>query len=352
MTSLVDIWRAVDPDAGLVSGSPERLGQPVRGVARTRVAAPHLPDAADGSLLVADAGVATPLETLFGALSAAELRPVGVLLAAASATGVDRSGDLTPVLASTRSAADLADAAQRYLADESGWLAAAAAELRLLCAEATLAEPEVGTPAGLVAARIRRGVAVSVDGDLRALHERRAGRAVAARFAAIHGRLLAGNVGDRPERRRQTRDGLWLLERRIRPGASVWLFDDLAFAAFDEVAADAVASTLRALLRRPAPRSSAREARPGPPAPVPSPAAGTDVVNATLLAVARANGRVSRAARELGVHRNTVLYRLRRAADERGIDPRRPADALRLLADAEGRPGHEGVGTRRAHPPQ
>jgi DNA-binding PucR family transcriptional regulator len=56
----------------------------------------------------------------------------------------------------------------------------------------------------------------------------------------------------------------------------------------------------------------------------------------TLLAVARANGRVAPAARELGVHRNTVLYRLRRGRDELGLDPRRPVDALRLLREAEG----------------
>jgi hypothetical protein len=351
MTSLVDVWRAVDPDAGLVSGSAERLGQPVRGVTRTRVAPPHLPDAIEGSLLVADASLAAPRQALFEALSAAGLRPAGVLLAGARAPDVESGADPTPVMVSTRSAADVTDAAQRYLADEPSWLAGAAAELRLLCAEATLAEPEFGTPAGLIAARLRRGVAVSVDGELRALHERRAGRALAARFVAVHGRLLAAREIDRPERRRQSRDGLWLLERRIRPGASVWLFDDLAFAAVDEVAADAVASTLRALLRRPVPRPSAREARSRPAAPIPL-AAGTDVVAATLLAVARANGRVSRAARELGVHRNTVLYRLRRASDERGIDPRRPADALRLLADAERPEEAEGVGTSRAHAPQ
>jgi len=35
------------------------------------------------------------------------------------------------------------------------------------------------------------------------------------------------------------------------------------------------------------------------------------------------------------VHRNTVLYRLRRASDELGIDPRRPDDAIRLLRDIE-----------------
>jgi DNA-binding PucR family transcriptional regulator len=51
--------------------------------------------------------------------------------------------------------------------------------------------------------------------------------------------------------------------------------------------------------------------------------------------VARANGRVAPAARELGVHRNTVLYRLRVARGERGLDPRRPDDALRILRAAE-----------------
>ena len=56
----------------------------------------------------------------------------------------------------------------------------------------------------------------------------------------------------------------------------------------------------------------------------------TQIIDATLLAVARANGRVTPAARSLGVHRNTVLYRLRIARDRRGIDPRRPEDAIRL----------------------
>ncbi|HEX2222475.1 MAG TPA: helix-turn-helix domain-containing protein, partial [Candidatus Limnocylindria bacterium] len=60
-----------------------------------------------------------------------------------------------------------------------------------------------------------------------------------------------------------------------------------------------------------------------------------DPLHETLLAVARANGRVSVAARSLGVHRNTVLYRLRVARAERGIDPRRPEDALRLLREAQ-----------------
>jgi DNA-binding PucR family transcriptional regulator len=56
-----------------------------------------------------------------------------------------------------------------------------------------------------------------------------------------------------------------------------------------------------------------------------------DALRDTLMAVARANGRIAPAARSLGVHRNTVLYRLRRASADLGIDPRRPEDALRLL---------------------
>jgi DNA-binding PucR family transcriptional regulator len=62
-----------------------------------------------------------------------------------------------------------------------------------------------------------------------------------------------------------------------------------------------------------------------------------DRIGATLLAVARANGRVAPAARVLGVHRNTVLYRLRAAKVDRGLDPRRPEDALRILSEAERR---------------
>jgi hypothetical protein len=329
MTSVVDAWRAVDPDAGLLSGSVSRLGQAIRSVARTRVAPPHLPASVEGSLLVADATAIAPVDDFLAALLRAELRPVAVLLAGARGTDLEGSAEPTPVLISSRTAGELADAAQAYLADEAAWLARAAADLRLLCAEATLAEPEVGTPAGLVAARAQRGIAVSVDGELRSLHARRAGRTLAARFTALHARLLA-RPADRGEGPRRPREGLWLLERRVRPGATVWLFDDLPFAAVDEVAADAVASTLRALLRRPvapeaqrAPSPPARPTRPEPP----------DTEVATLLAVARANGRVSPAARELGVHRNTVLYRLRRAAAERGLDPRRPADALRILAE-------------------
>jgi hypothetical protein len=176
---------------------------------------------------------------------------------------------------------------------------------------------------------MRRGVAVVADSELRALHPRPAGRALAARFAATHARLLSG--GSRTESARRTRDGLWLLERRVRAGAAVWLFDDLPFARVDEVAADALGVTLRALLRRPAaPRAPSRPTRAAPAAP-------NDRIAATLLAVARCNGRIAPAARALGVHRNTVLYRLRAARAEHGLDPRRPEDALRILSEAHRR---------------
>jgi hypothetical protein len=338
VTSAVDLWRAVDSDARLISGSARALERPVRTVIRTRAVAPHLPDPADGALLVVDVGVVRVpmLEELLEALADAQLRPVAVVLAG-PAPDPEAVDDPLPVLVSQRAAPRLAASAADYLADEPSALERLATELRLACAEASLAEPELATPAGLVAARIDRGVAISVDGELRALHPRAAGRALAARFAALHARLLSAAGHGRREAGRQSREGLWLIDRRIRPGASAWLFDDLPLAAADEVAVDALTVTARALLRRAAaPRAAPA---PAPPADRPAPrdalAGQHDPLDATLLAVARSNGRVAPAARLLGVHRNTVLYRLRRARDERGIDPRRPGDALRILADAE-----------------
>ena len=144
---------------------------------------------------------------------------------------------------------------------------------------------------------------------------------------------------------RQATDGLFLVERRVRTGASVWLFDDLPFARVDEAAAEALTITLRALLRRPADvatravapggRTAAVSPAQGAAKPPPS-AAGDARLEETILAVARANGRVATAARQLGVHRNTVLYRLRRAATELGVDPRRADDALLILRRAQG----------------
>jgi hypothetical protein len=332
MSSLLDLWRAVDPEARLASGSVARLGDPARGVLRTRAAAPHLPAAIDGELLVVDATLirGRPLDALLATLAAAELRPVGLVVAGHPGPGPEAAQGPLPILVSARTAAQLTEDMAAYLRDEPGHLQRLSTDLRLAAAEAALADPDPAAPAGLVAARMRRGVAVVADGELRTLHPRPAGRALAARFAAAHAPLLSG--GSRAESSRRTRDGLWLLERRVRPGAAVWLFDDLPFARVDEVAADALGVTMRALLRRtstprPSPRAMPRSA-PRPP---------DDPIAATLLAVARSNGRIAPAARALGVHRNTVLYRLRAARAEQGIDPRRPEDALRILAEARRR---------------
>ena len=326
MTSVLDLWRAIDPEARLVSGSIDHLARPVRGIARTRAMAPHLPAVAEGALLVADTAilVGAPLDSLLSVLHDSTPAPVALWLVSADAGALDRAGSDLPVLLGAGSVPSIGAAAERHLEDEAEQLSAFAAGLRLAGAEAALADPQPSAPAGVVAARLRRGVAVTVDGALRALNPRPAGRALATRFAAAHARLLA----DRSETNakvRRTRDGLWVLERSIGPSASAWLFDDLPPARIDEVGLDALAVTLRALLRRRAPEPSG--ARRMPKAP---PSTG-DPLHDTLLAVARANGRIAPAARSLGVHRNTVLYRLRRAEAELGVDPRRPDDALRLL---------------------
>ena len=332
MTSVLDLWRAIDPEARLVSGSLQHLGDPARGVLRTRAAAPHLPPAIDGELLVVDGSLirGRSLDGLLATLQAAELRPVGLVVAGlAGPPRLEPTESALPILASNRPVAQLTDAMEGYLRDEPGHLLRLGLDLRLAAAEAALANPDPAAPAGLVAARMRRGVAVTAEGELRSLHPRPAGRALAARFAAAYARLLSG--GSRSESARRTRDGLWLLERRVRTGAAVWLFDDLPFARVDEVAADALGMTLRALLRRPAsPRASPRQTRivQSPP---------DDRIAATLLAVARSNGRIAPAARALGIHRNTVLYRLRAARVENGLDPRRPEDALRILSEADRR---------------
>jgi hypothetical protein len=341
LTSVIDLWRAVDPEARRVSGGVEELLQPVRGVLRSRALAPHLPPAVDGELLVVDSSLLAgqSLDVLLSTLGAAELRPVGIMLAGMAATSrCEPAAAPLPVLTSVRSVARITDALAAYLRDEQAYLQHLSETLRLAAAEAALSDPDPAAAAGLVAARMRRGVAVVADGELRALHPRPAGRALAARFAAAHARLLGG--GSRHESARRTRDGLWLLERRVRAGAAVWFFDDLPFARVDQVAADALGITLRALLRRAvephiALRPLQRRQRGGTGErgePTPT---RDDIVGATLLTVARHNGRIAPAARALGVHRNTVLYRLRAASAELGLDPRRPEDALRILSEAE-----------------
>jgi hypothetical protein len=330
MTSLLDVWRAVDPEARQVSGSVERLQRPVRGTAATRAAPPHLPAVDDGHLLVADAALvgAAPLDDLLAALDDAGMAPSGVWIVGDEPQTLDRAGDDLPILSGAGTVTGRVSAIGAYLDGEAERLTALARDLRLAGAEAALADPQAGAPAGVVAARLRRGVAVSADGRLVALNPRPAGRALATRFAAAHARLLQERGGGPAAGSRRTRDGLWIMERAAGSGGSAWLFDDLPFARVDEVALDALAVTLRALRQRPAEPGRAR-----PPARLP-PSTG-DALRDTLLAVARANGRIAPAARSLGVHRNTVLYRLRTARAELGIDPRRPEDALRLLREAE-----------------
>ena len=333
MTSVVDVWRAVDPEARLLAGPAAKVSQPIRTVLRSRAVAPHLPEPAEAALLILDAGTLRlrSIADLLVALGDARLEPAAIVLTGAA--GLESGDARVPILASERPQGRLVADAAAYLADEPRFLGRLAADLRLACAEAALADPQLATPAGLVAARLDRGVAIAVDGELVALHPRGAGRALAARFAAVHARLLTAS-SPRREPLRQTREGLWLAEGRIRPGASAWLFDDRPLAAVDDVAVEALTATARALLRRPpvtsAPTQRARQPAEDQPGPLPD-----DALDATLLAVARANGRVATAARLLGVHRNTVLYRLRRALAERGIDPRRPQDALRILAEAQ-----------------
>ena len=326
MTSVLDVWRAVDPAARLASGAVELLGRPIRGVERTRAAPPHLPPLEPGQLLVADAAVVGEgLDTLLAALGEADLDPAAVWVVGDRTAALEPAGIPLPVLAGEGNPSRLADSLAAYLDRAPDHLARLATEIRLAGAEAALADPQAGAPAGVVATRLRRGVAVTADGSLAALNPRPAGTALATRFAAAHARLLADRSA-RAAQPRLTRDGLWIVERPIGPAASAWLFDDLPFAAVDEVALEALAVTLRALFRRPRePRASNERTTPRLP-----PSTG-DPMRDTLLAVARANGRIAPAARALGIHRNTVLYRLRRASAELGIDPRRPEDALRLL---------------------
>jgi hypothetical protein len=328
MARLIDLWRVLDVDARLLSGSRARLEEPVRGTSRRRAAAPWFGDLQAGDLLLVDAAQVGPsVERLVADLVATDLEPTGIVIAGLRGA-LEGSESELPVLASARPLADLAARATAYLADEASVLAALVADFRLATAERALGDPDPASVSALAAARLRRGVAVSVEGTLVGLVPRPAGRALAARFAAAHARLLS-TTGSHAGSRRRAISGLAVIEQQVRPGAAVWLFDDLPLARIDEVLAGALAITLRALLGR-APRAAVRP----PTGPVATPPTG--VIAQTLLAVARSNGRIAPAARSLGVHRNTVHYRLRIAERDHGLDPRRPEDALRLLKDADG----------------
>jgi len=340
MPRLIDVWRAVDPEARLLGADPADTTVLVRGVARTRAAPPHLPPPMTGHLLVVDGALLDSIQAdrLLAEVAASGHEPAAMVVAARDGQRLpDWPAAAFPVLLSHRPIAAVADGAAAYLADEPGHLARLRAELRLAAAEAALAAPMPTAPASLIAHRIRRGVAVVADGEMIALHPRPAGRALAARFAAAFSRLF-GTASARAAASRRLREGMWVHEERIRPGAAVWLFDDVPMSRTDEVAAEALGMTLRALLRRPAAQPTAMGLPPPADAPgrvargAAAPARGEPFAE-TLLAVARANGRVATAARSLGVHRNTVLYRLRVVRAQRGIDPRRPEDALRLLRE-------------------
>ena len=321
MTSVLDLWRAVDPAARLVSGSIDHLARPVRGIARTRAGA---------SAPAGPARRGAPRrrhgDPDCGSLDAPPRRPPRVVADAGRRLArlqrrrsrVDPAGADLPVLFGAGSVVlDRGGAASAISRTRPSSSPPSRAELRLAGAEAALADPQPSAPAGVVAARLRRGVAVTVDGALRALNPRPAGRALATRFAAAHARLLADRSEASAEGLAARATASGCSSAPIGTGASAWLFDDLPLARIDEVGLDALAVTLRALLRRRAPEPSG--ARRMPKAP---PSTG-DPLRDTLLAVARANGRIAPAARALGVHRNTVLYRLRRAEAELGIDPRR-----------------------------
>jgi hypothetical protein len=336
MPRLIDVWRAVDPEARLIGGDPGDTVVLVRGIGRTRAAPPHLPPPMTGHLLVVDGALleALPAERLLDEIAASGHEPAALLVALREGQRPpDWPGTAFPSLSSLRPMAALFEGASAYLADEPRHLNSLHAELRLAAAEAALADPTPAAPASLVAQRIRRGVAVVADGEMVALHARPAGRALAARFAAAFSRLF-GTPSARAVASRRLREGMWVHEEHIRPGASVWLFDDVPMARTDEIAAEALGVTLRALLRRPAPSARTPASTPADAEPRGRPASATPFAD-TLLAVARANGRVAPAARSLGVHRNTVLYRLRVVRAQRGIDPRRPEDALRLLREAD-----------------
>ena len=267
MTSVLDLWRAVDPEARLVSGSIDRLSRPVRGIARTRAAPPHLPPVADGA--AADCRHRHPRSS--GSLDAparrrsrrAALEPVAVWLVSATAWRALEPRRRRP--AGPRSERDPVvgraptppSGLPRRRARAAGAVRRRAATGRRggrPCRPAARRPRPASSPA-----RLRRGVAVTVDGALRLAQPApggaRPGHALCGGPRAAAGRALGG--GAPPAR---TRDGLWVLERSIGPAAAAWLFDDLPFARIDEVGLDALAVTLRALLRRRAGRAC-----PGPP---------------------------------------------------------------------------------------
>lgn len=351
MPALVDVWRAVDPAARLVAGDHERLRAAVRGIVRTRATAPILPLVAGGELLVVDTpslAEMTGRELLEG-IRASGGEPSGVVFANATpATAPQVGAGSLPVIVSGVAAAAFVALAREYLEREAALLERWALELRVAMAEAALAEPGPAAPASVAGRRVRRGIAVARAGRLVSVHPAAGRRRIALDFTATFARLFS-EPSDRRQAERRTRSGLWLAEfpvpgtagaslgvegSRARSSAgrtAVWLFDDVPFGALDRLAGATLARTLQVVLAGSASAASAETRHPPRAAPG-GKKAGTGLAD-TLMAVARCNGRIAPAARALGVHRNTVLYRLRRARDELGIDPRRADDAVRLLRE-------------------
>ena len=218
---------------------PDRRGRcrPGRGAGRRphpgRPSAPPVPGRRQ--LLVVDAAsvAVDPTDRLMTAVADAGLAPAAVLLAAVpDGAHLPVSTSAVPILVSAPARPAARRGGERVPRRRGVGHRALCDRLRLAGAEAALADPTPAAPAGLVAARLRRGVAVIADGELVALHARPAGHALAARFSAtLRARSL--DAGTRRGGTRRTRDGLWLHEANVRPGASVWMFDDLPFAAVD-----------------------------------------------------------------------------------------------------------------------
>src|SRR5688500_6623557 len=116
MTSILDVWRGGDSAARLISGSAALLSRPVRGVPRTGAAAPHLPQATDGQLLVFDAALLPDarLDVLLVAIGEAGLDPCAVWLVGESSELEIAGGDL-PILAGTGTVATVPDRVAAYL---------------------------------------------------------------------------------------------------------------------------------------------------------------------------------------------------------------------------------------------
>ena len=84
MPRLIDVWRAVDAEARLLSGEPATSEVLLRGLSRTRAAPPHLPSATEGHLLIVEGALLADLavDRLVAEVVASDSRPAALVLAA------------------------------------------------------------------------------------------------------------------------------------------------------------------------------------------------------------------------------------------------------------------------------